>query len=89
LAHQAHRIEHRDPSPLGPDQVEVPQGRERLRDRLARGAGPAGELLLGDRQRDRDRIPVGLAVALGEFEQPRRDPPQGLCGGELDPAPRC
>ena len=35
LAHQARRIEHRDPPALGPDQVEVSQRGEGLGDRLA------------------------------------------------------
>lgn len=42
-------IENHDPPPLRPDRPQLAQRLQRLRRRLARGAGPGGELLLGDR----------------------------------------
>ena len=48
------------------------------------GAGPAGELLLGERKADPDPSVRRLALALGELHEPRRHPAERVVGAVHD-----
>src|SRR4051812_8085206 len=71
----AQRVEvaHGDRAATGGDQPLLAQAAQRPDDGLARGAGPAGDVLLGDREVDDDAVVAGHAEALRQLDEARRD----------------
>ena len=71
---QARHVGERDTALPGPDQAALAPAVERARDGGARGPGQAGQLVLGQRERDLDDALRLAAQPFGEAEQQPGEP---------------
>src|SRR4051794_12330232 len=71
---QGRHVQHAHPAPGRLDPSERPHGVKRSPDGLERCARPAGELLLGERKRDVDKVAVRFSEAVAQLGEAARDP---------------